>query len=168
MLAIVGVFTCLLTGLRIAVLDHEYLLRWSYFLPQGELHSIHVLGATLFSLCVLSFIALKLSGNMYSLANSKTRNVSIRYHLLINILLYFIALGSVIIGEVRILADGLHGHRNAWTIRQRQIALRLHWLGRHHGDLARRGLGVEIKRFLIGEARTLGGHRRSLSRLMQN
>jgi hypothetical protein len=51
-----------------------------------------------------------------------------------------IALGGVVVGEVMgIAGDRQHRHGHARRIGQRQVALRRHRLGRHHGDLAGRG-----------------------------
>lgn len=97
-LAIISVLISLITGLRIAILDHNYLLRFSNLLPQGELHSLHILSACVFTLCAASYVLLFLSGRMYSLFKVRTRNSSIRYHLIVTRLLYLISVSSLISG----------------------------------------------------------------------
>ena len=97
-LAIISVLTGLFTGLRIAILDHDYLLQFSRLLPQGEVHTWHIVSACVFSLSAISYTVLRMRGQMYSLSKVRTRNPSIRYHLLINRLLYPISLCSIASG----------------------------------------------------------------------
>jgi hypothetical protein len=107
-IAIVTVFVCLLTGLRIAVLDRPYLLHVSGLLPQGEMHSVHLLSATLFTLCVLSYLVHRLMGRMYVLAKIKTRNTSIRFHTALTRFLYVVCIFSVASGWL-LFSDTLVG-----------------------------------------------------------
>lgn len=97
-LAIISVSICLVTGLRIAVLEHDYLLLVSNILPQGELHTLHIFAACGFTVSVFTYITLMARGQMYSLAKATTRNLSIRYHLLISRLLYPVSMLSLLSG----------------------------------------------------------------------
>ena len=63
-----------------------------------------------------------------------------------------IALGRVVVGEVRVLGDAQDRRRHARRIGERQIALRRHRLGRDDLDLARPAAGVHAQRFLVGDA----------------
>lgn len=98
LLAIASLLTCLLTGLRIAILDHDYLLVFSRLLPQGEVHTLHILSACVFSLTLLSYVVLRIRGQVYSLTNTRKRNLRIRYHLYVGWLLYLISLLSMVSG----------------------------------------------------------------------
>lgn len=100
LLAIISILISLLTGLRIAILEHAYLLQFSRLLPQGELHTLHFFSACVFSLCAISYLVLRIRGQVYSLSNVRKRNRSIRYHLLVGRLLYVICLVSITSGWV--------------------------------------------------------------------
>jgi len=57
----------------------------------------------------------------------------------------------VVEGAGGVLGDGLHGHRDARRIGEREVPLGRHGLGGHHLKLARPSLRVELQRLLIRE-----------------
>jgi hypothetical protein len=59
--------------------------------------------------------------------------------------------GGVVINCGWIVRDGAHRHRNPRRIGEAQVALRRHRLGWPYFNLARLGVGVKEKRFLVGE-----------------
>ena len=63
-----------------------------------------------------------------------------------------VALVGVVVGERRVLGDRLHRHGDARRIGERQVALGGQRLGRRDLELAGLALGVELQRFLVGEA----------------
>ena len=73
-----------------------------------------------------------------------------------------VALGGVVEGEVRVLGDRQHRHRDARRIGERQIALRRHRLRRHDLELARPPMRVELQRLLVREGRARAPRRRGV------
>ncbi len=77
----------LLTGLRIAAVHRPEVLKWSAFLPQGSLHSLHfTMGVSLLTL-VLTYGFYRLYRHRY-LQHPKRVNDQSRYHKLITLLGY--------------------------------------------------------------------------------
>lgn len=102
-IAIVCVITSLLTGLRIAIMDYGFLLRFSYFLPQGEMHTLHFLVGFVFTgiFFTYSFILIRnrraviLKGKKSKRPRRKVFNV---YHRILDRALYAICIVSVSTG----------------------------------------------------------------------
>jgi hypothetical protein len=69
-----------------------------------------------------------------------------------------VALGRIVIGAVGIGRDRQHRYGHARRVRQRQVALGRHGLGRRHRDLPRRGVAVEVQRLFVGEGLFFSGH----------
>ncbi len=59
LLAIISILTSLSTGMRIAILDYPQLLRFNYWLPQGEVHTLHILSGLLFLLLTIAYCWLR-------------------------------------------------------------------------------------------------------------
>ena len=66
-----------------------------------------------------------------------------------------VALVGVVVGQLRVLGDGLHGHGDARRIGEREVALGGQRLGRHDLELAGLALAVELQRLLGREARRI-------------
>lgn len=84
---IVLVFTSLLTGLRVAVLEYPVLLSLHHFLPQGEMHHLHVYsgwGITLLSLVYAGYIIRRLLPGLSQFKGDRFIN---KYHRLLAIFL---------------------------------------------------------------------------------
>jgi hypothetical protein len=81
--AIVGVLISLASGLRIAILEYPLLLRLHYFLPQGEMHSLHITSAVLVTGVSLVFILLLLSKQLPNTSQLNKAHFSGRYHWLL-------------------------------------------------------------------------------------
>lgn len=106
--AMLCVLVSLLTGLRIAILDHESLLYFSYFLPQGQMHNVHLGSAFIFTCMALSYgyLLYKRKGSQSLLSQKKLHprhGFFRRYHQVINRLLYLISFLSIITGLVLLL-----------------------------------------------------------------
>ncbi len=77
-----------------------------------------------------------------------------------------VSLVGVVVGGGGILGDGEHRHRDARRIGERKVTLRRQRLGGRDLELAGFSLGVELQRFLVGEAKlgsllaAGGGHER--------
>ena len=63
-----------------------------------------------------------------------------------------IAFDRVVVSFGRIFGDGVDGHRDAWRIGQRQVALGRHGLCRRNLELSGPSSRMELQRFLIGES----------------
>lgn len=106
--ATLSIFVSLLTGLRIAVLDYESLLRFSYFLPQGQMHSNHVISGFIFACMTFAYGYLRFkkksapTTKMQSPRRPAPRFIR-RYHHVINRLVYVISFLSIITGTVLLL-----------------------------------------------------------------
>jgi hypothetical protein len=62
-----------------------------------------------------------------------------------------VALGGVVVGEVRVLGDRQDGHGDAGGVGQGQVALGGHRLGGDDADLPGGRIAVEVQRFLVRE-----------------
>ena len=69
---------------------------------------------------------------------------------------HHVALGGIVVGQLRVLGDRQHRHGHAGRIGQAQVALGGHRLGGIDLELAGLGAGMERQGFLFGEGRT--GH----------
>ncbi|ROS05498.1 ethylbenzene dehydrogenase [Sinobacterium caligoides] len=100
LVAITCILISLLTGLRIAILDHDYLLAISDWLPQGEMHSWHFLSGLVFSLTAVVYAYLRYSKRLISRPSNSSATTLEKYHKLINRLLYIICVLSIISGSL--------------------------------------------------------------------
>lgn len=147
-LAIVCVLMSLLTGLRIAVLDHEYLLQFSHLLPQGQLHNLHFFSGLLFSLVMASYLFLRLKKQMYTLNDLKTRNLSIRYHIITGWMLYVVSILSLFSGWWLLLDVDLTSKSTVLWLHYLSALGFLVYLFLHAGIwYAERGMGILTRMF---------------------
>lgn len=94
--AICSVLTSLATGLRIAILNKPYLLWFDAVLPQGELHSVHVLSALLFT--ATAFFYLLLLSKSSHASQSPAKRSSQQYHIWVTRLAYLLTLVALLTG----------------------------------------------------------------------
>lgn len=92
-----AVVLSLLSGLRIATLDSPALLRYSALLPQGDVHSLHLIGGTMLLALLVAYVVYCW---VFPAGSKKTKSKpkSYWYHYVVIHLGYFALLGLIVTG----------------------------------------------------------------------